>query len=150
MLMYIWIRWQFVCDADQSKLYLGTFLSVSAKLKAHHIGSDSFGPELTLAVFLSETKWWQENTPLEHRILIQSLSVICLYSVLLGQSVTWTEFMNHIYCHSGWYRRMGCWEDGLLGGCSSHSGSHFILLILNYLFSLGRHVTAPFSWEPLY
>lgn len=34
-----------MCGAGKSKLCLGTFISISAKWKAHHVGSDSFGPK---------------------------------------------------------------------------------------------------------
>lgn len=45
-----------MCDEDKSKLYLGTFVSISAKWKAYHIDSDSFAPKLTLVVFYQRDK----------------------------------------------------------------------------------------------
>lgn len=43
-------------DEGKSKLYLGTSVSISAKWKAYHIGSDSFAPKLTLLTFYQRDK----------------------------------------------------------------------------------------------
>lgn len=40
-----------MCDEDKTKLYLETFVSISAEWKAYHIGSDRFVPKLTLVVY---------------------------------------------------------------------------------------------------
>lgn len=73
-----------MCDEDKTKLYLETFVSISAKWKAYHTGSDSFVPKLTLVVFYQRDQMAMKK--IEDRILIHPLSHV--FIPVFGQPVT--------------------------------------------------------------